>query len=436
MVGGALLVEHSSYGYTGAVAVHPTRPDTVVVGYTRGPYVSNDGGDTFTPTDRNATHDDKHAYHFTPSGRLYEANDGGVVYTDDLGARLRSEFNRSLANLQFLGPSARDWWGRTTASYQHPGLIGGGLQDNSDVYCQRWPNGSTTPWRRLPEWMFDGQAIMFLRDGSALFSYGDVRVARWEAPALIAEPSPIPIRINRPGVTQPGNGLASGPYAIVNDPQWRNADGHLMFAAIVSNGRDLYGLFAADDGSDKHWNYLTTMPFAEGSLASAVSSGSGVSVLVGVRGRGEIWRVDLRSGVERTVSTGLPSTTDFSSCVLDIVIQDESPWDAYAVWYDHAGHGALYHTTDGGSWSPLGGLPDENLFCIATDWTVSPKTLFVATDSRVYVSRNEGRDWTDESIGLPARSHCSDLAFVTQPDGARFLHLSTFGWSTWVTQLV
>ena len=127
----AMIVDHSSGGWSGAIAVSPFDPDVVVVGYTKGPWLSVDGGESFFPQ-REVSHDDKHRYRFTPSGRLWEACDGGVFYTDQLaevragGAdprlhQMESRFNEHLANLQFLGPFSREFWGRTFGQPHDPG---------------------------------------------------------------------------------------------------------------------------------------------------------------------------------------------------------------------------------------------------------------------------------------------------------------------------
>jgi len=70
-----------------------------------------------------------------------------------------------------------------------------------------------------------------------------------------------------------------------------------------------------------------------------------------------------------------------------------------------------------------------------TDSTVTPKTLFVATDDAVYASVDNGSTWANVSHGLPRRPHCADLRFVTQADGHHYLYLCTNGWSTWFAQL-
>jgi hypothetical protein len=41
----------------------------------------------------------------------------------------------------------------------------------------------------------------------------------------------------------------------------------------------------------------------------------------------------------------------------------------------------------------LRGLPIEQFAATETDWTVLPKTLFAATQSRVYESSDEGDSW-------------------------------------------
>jgi hypothetical protein len=72
-----------------------------------------------------------------------------------------------------------------------------------------------------------------------------------------------------------------------------------------------------------------------------------------------------------------------------------------------------------------GGLPADVVFSLELNPT--NQVLIAATDSRVYTSEDGGGSWMDASQGLPKRPHRSDLRFVAQPSGQKFLYLSTFG---------
>jgi hypothetical protein len=61
--------------------------------------------------------------------------------------------------------------------------------------------------------------------------------------------------------------------------------------------------------------------------------------------------------------------------------------------------------------------------------------LYVATDSNVYISKDGGDalgdTWARASSGLPKKAHCCDLAYVVQPNGERWLYMSSYGRSFW-----
>jgi hypothetical protein len=95
---------------------------------------------------------------------------------------------------------------------------------------------------------------------------------------------------------------------------------------------------------------------------------------------------------------------------------------------------------DGKQWVPtLGtGLPGDlicGLEAVRVPSAQLPRALFVATDDRVYISRDDGENWQGASGGLPRRPHCADLRFVADDGGGENLYLSTYGRSIWVAQL-
>ena len=470
---GAVLVDHSTGGYCGTIAVSPFDPNVVVLGDTLGPWISVDGANTFFGSVR-LSHDDKHRYRFTSSGRLYEACDGGVFYTDDLshlraGAaqsglrQMHSGLNRSLANLQFLGPTGvRDWWGRANASRAIPGLIGGGLQDNNDVYCLRWPGGSVSPWQCVPAgWGFDGQSIFFLADDSIVVNYGSNLSARWSASPsqIVADASGIQVRSGKPGITYANGVLPTGAMSAVAQPSYHNAAGELLYAVSSAGmyappagsrpgtpgppySADIYGLFV-DGAGTKHWDFLANLPVARGVVVSAIATFSGHKIFVGVRGDQQIWNIDCDGGYVVSPAMGLGSDPGPSHYVADIVLRQDTPTvEGYAVYNSEtvgAGRAAaaLFSTVDGVRWAQVvtSGLPLEVLYCILYVRQGAGGTLFVATDTSVYMSNDAGATWVSQSAGLPTRPHSSDLFMVELPDGRRRIYLATFGWSVWVSEL-
>jgi hypothetical protein len=244
--------------------------------------------------------------------------------------------------------------------------------------------------------------------------------------------APIPIRTPS-ATTRAGDGLTTGPCSLVPVPAWRNAAGQLMFAVATANGSDLYGLFADDGGSNRYWNYLATLPLPQGAIITAINSLSGSKILVGARGLGQIYLVDLGANVRISSSSGLPANASGNAFVVSIIVVSDT--EAFAIWsdFDHD-LGEVYHSTNLAQWTRVGtGLSGKPLVALAADRRSTPTILFAATDQQVYVSRNGGRTWASESDGLPRCAHCSDMTFVIGANGIKQLHLTTSGWSSWVT---
>lgn len=126
-----------------SIAVGLGDPRRVALGGRRaGLVLSADGGVTWMlkhegGKDSRALHSDLNALAFDvndPSDdTLYVGSDGGVVVTRDFGETFESGCNRNLPILQFL----REPFGTSSGSRAVPGLFGGGLQDNGNVYQRR-----------------------------------------------------------------------------------------------------------------------------------------------------------------------------------------------------------------------------------------------------------------------------------------------------------
>jgi hypothetical protein len=62
----------------------------------------------------------------------------------------------------------------------------------------------------------------------------------------------------------------------------------------------------------------------------------------------------------------------------------------------------------------------EPFVALAIDRVSTPPALFACTDSRVFVSRDEGDTWKLATTGLPKRVHCTSLAVgAARQDGGR-----------------
>ncbi|UQX88696.1 hypothetical protein M6D93_01530 [Jatrophihabitans telluris] len=441
------LTDHSQNGYTGAVAVHPTDPDTVCFGWTLGPWTSTDGGRTFTLYP--GIHPDKHSYRYSSAG-LLEASDGGVGRS--LGEDLTSwdgSFNRGLANLQFYSTSGRyQVWGDFGISPTVPGLIGGGLQDNGDVYCVRFPNGSSTPWRVASSiGLTDGQTLTFpATTTDAVVSYGTNYRSTWNADQRSLDTAAAAIPIGQPhgGVTSNGAALLSGQQASVSHPDYRNHSGETLVAVAADWGDgsaphmgDIYGLFATMPLDNPHWDYLGHIPLPSGSVISALASLDGHRVYAGARGTSIVWMLDTATGVT-TPAAGFPAGSDWLSYIAAIAVAHDSDGnrELYAARSTRSS-GAVYSSPDGVTWTQLTGPTDPGVEIVGlvADPTTSPATVYVAGVSSVWAIDVPTSTWTEVRDGLPRDPHCASLRLEARPSGEGFLHLSTYGWSTWFARI-
>ena len=440
-------------GYANCITVAPTNPDTVIVGGFA-PCVTHDGGTTWNVLPEGLAfgtsslfydgatpmHADQHAITFVPNqpNQVYLGHDGGLTKLVDLQAAVQTPasslyeniYNRYLATLQFYDPSAsHQFWGTLGVSTQVEGLIGGGTQDNGNLYTVI--GNPAQPWQRIQKG--DGGLMMFTRTGQLINEIlaqhgGGVIITNWVGSAFdLNGQFDIPILHNKPGTsTKYVNYLNPSAVELVNDPTYLNAQGKLIYA-VAGQGPDLYGLYDVTDVQKANWGYLATTP--DQSIITALGAGSGKTVFVGTDST-QVFVFNVATGVFQ-FSQGLPPA-DINGYVAKIIVQDEP--EAFLILDIRFKEGAIYHTTDGKLWEKLaGGLPNENFHAMDTDWTRHPKPLFVSTDGAIYRSDDNGQTWQNQSSGLPKRPHCGDLRFVLTPKNERYLYLSTYGRSVWRT---
>ncbi|MGA8533972.1 MAG: hypothetical protein WB615_07675 [Candidatus Tumulicola sp.] len=446
---GGFIVDHSQNGYTGAIVVHPGNADVVCFGWTLGPWLSVDGAATFQLFGGN--HDDKHGYRFGQSGTLYEASDGGVAHASFSNlSSWDGEFNRGLANLQFYSSSGRYiTWGNFGVSSTVPGLVGGGLQDNANVSSRRFSNGSSSPWRVVsPLTLTDGQAMVFPGgSNTALTTFGASYGSTWDdaRATFNVDSSALAIGTAHAGVATAGATLIAGPYAPIAQPQYSNASGERLLAlaayfdmTLQGNGAgDIYGLFASESFESPHWDYLANAPLPSGSVVSALASVDGRRIYVGARGTSHVWRIDT-SDATVTPPTGFPDGSDFARYVAGIgILSDGTQTGVYAAVTQGDSSASIFTSPDGQGWTELdvAGGPSDAIVALVATGTPSAAKLFCASVSSVWMLDVQARTWTQVNDGLPRNAHCSGLELDVRNSGETYLHLATYGWSTWIAQI-
>ncbi len=131
---------NSSFGwYFGQIRVDPTDEDIVYVMGVELHRTTNGGSSYTVIADYNNTHEihvDHHAMYIDENtGRIFEGNDGGFYYSDDLGDNWTKINNLSITQFYFI-----------EVDYQNPAKMLGGTQDNGTVMTV---TGNTDDWFRI-----------------------------------------------------------------------------------------------------------------------------------------------------------------------------------------------------------------------------------------------------------------------------------------------
>jgi len=372
--------------YNQTLAVHPTDPDTVLIGTIRSAR-STDGGATFTPlTDpwgtNQSVHQDTHVvvYSRNDAERFWIGSDGGIWRSDDGGASFRN-MNSNLNITQFYDVAV------------HPGdanVMFGGAQDN----------GSS------------GRRTSVLWDLTFASGDGFMNAFDQNDPSIVFQTS-YPSG-NLPSIVRSLQGGSNGSYGGM--PTTGLVPGNFPWVTPLATAGSL--LFVASDTlyrtttTGDSWTAVSPALGADASVITPELHGSLTTTYVGTSS-GRIW-ASADAGVPAPLFTEV--TGDYpGGRVSDIAID---PLDAQRVFLTRAAFGGsrLYRSSTGGTtWTAVGsGLPNVPANSVAID-PLDTDRIFVATDIGVYESIDGGDNFAAFSTGMPLGAVVVDLEIDDNP---------------------
>ena len=372
--------------YNQTLAVHPSDPDTVLVGTIR-PARSTDGGTTFVPlTDPWGTnqmvHQDTHvvAYSQSDAVRFWIGSDGGIWRSDDGGASFLN-MNSNLNITQFYDVAV------------HPGdanVMFGGAQDN----------GSS------------GRRTSLLWDLTFASGDGFMNAFDQNDPSIVFQTS-YPSG-GFPNIVRSLQGGSNGSYSGM--PTAGLVEGNFPWVTPLATAGSL--LFVASDTvyrtttTGDSWTAISPDLGADVSVITPVLHGSLTTTFVGTS-NGRIWA---SADAGAPVPLFSEVTGDYpGGRVSDIAID---PLDAQRVFVTREGFNAsrLYRSGTGGTtWVAVGGgLPNVPANSVAID-PLDTDRVFVGTDIGVYESVDGGDNFAAFATGMPLGAVVVDLEIDDNP---------------------
>ena len=377
--------------YDNAIAVHPQRPDVVVVaGDAFGTFQSNgiyrtlNGGTTwasiFLGANGNSPHSDHHALAFSrDGGRLYDGNDGGVYRADDVSAGPVNwtNLNNTLAITSMSSGFAMD--------PLNPNIIYAGTQDNGTL---KYTGG--LQWDQI----FGGD--------------GEQAQVDFSLPTTVYVTTP-GIDINK--ITDQGNFQAYVP--VTHGINRNDRSGFTAAFAMDSSNPDrlYFGTYRVYQSTDAAGLWQAISPDLTNNNTGAIVNTIAVApsypnvVYAGTtNGRVQI----TYNALEGTGanwgdhSQGLPLRT-----ITYLAVDPLDPLTAYATFSGFSGfnrdaQGHIFRTSDGGIvWTDISGnLPNIPVNELVIDPDIL-NTFYAGTDIGVFRTADGGATWSTLSNGLP-----------------------------------
>ena len=394
---------------------------------------------------RDVPHADVHVVYFDPNDpagqRLIMATDGGIFIADGLGrdpARITGMFNRFLNTLQCMshGPT-RGFWGAIAAGATSANgyAVFSAQQDNGVI---RTRADTAARWKRVRGG--DGTFVGLLPGGSLVTSVigSDIYAVLHRENALWDAESDIPLangdpkglrEINaqtlvRPWKGPPTNGTQEFVYAVV----------------AVEYMPNIYALVGTVAPLKLRWVSIAALPIQIGRGKDRVSALDGERGIIYVgTAQGRLFAISLTDFPPDHAATVHEFNVAIAPAQLGVWsrLLSETNSVRWAIMESDAGSRVLFQQSL--VWKDV----TANLVAEGPAAGVGPKlyglcvdagNAYVASDNRVYCSRDEGTSWVDFSGGLPERFHGSDLV-ISATDNGRNLLLATFGRAVWTTPL-
>ena len=373
-------------GYNQTIAVHPTDPDTVLLGTIRVAR-STDAGVSFTPLTSTwgtaqAVHQDTHVVRYSSANpnRFWVGSDGGIWRSDDGGSSFLN-MNANINVTQFYDIAVNP----TDAN-----IVLGGAQDNSS----------------------SGRRTSLVWDLTYASGDGFMNAFDENTPSIVFQTS-YP-QGNLPNIVRSFDGGSPGSYSTMPTSGLVASTAFQFLTPMASAGSLLFV------SSNVLYRANTT-----GSSWTAISGNVGtISVITPqVHGSMTPTYVGTATGqIHASPDAGIPVpvfsnvTGDYPGGRVSDIAMD--PVDAQRVFITRAGFGAsrLYRSTTGGTnWTAVGnGLPNVPANAVAID-PLNTNRVFVGTDIGVYESIDGGDNFTAFSAGLPLGVVVSDLEIDDLP---------------------
>lgn len=472
---GALLSSAGEQGarWNNCIAVASYDANLVAVGWQKGIFFSIDGGRHWKhPDEETHLHADLHAVRFDPLPEpgmrtILIGSDGGVARLDidafmsGTGQAYRSDYNRNLPTLQCysnlvrVSDQSRQFYGSITASARDPGLIAIGVQDNGNLFCRSSATVGPRPWVHLDGG--DGGWNAFMNDATVAHNAMGfaVQVASFDNPPGSVGNVDVPIAIPQ----MPGGLIAPVADAVAR-ATFSNAAGRQLLAVAALNNR-VWGLYSAAPNpiAPYQWESVVTLPADV--TVSAVGSSTGATIYAGSLGSGRMFAIDTVTGAAAEQKVVLPKPSPgtrmqggtftrifgFAEDDLFAILNGASETPIAQSGVPVAITPATLIVTsyvmrlEGKEWRPTQGIGLPGSYMWGADAVAAPRSraaraLVVSTDDKVYISRNDGANWQQASMGLPRRPHCGDLRFVRDEEGGANIYLGTYGRSVWVAELL
>ncbi|MFO0610530.1 MAG: hypothetical protein U0324_45635 [Polyangiales bacterium] len=426
----ALLGSAQNGRYANGVRAHPTDPQTAAFGALHS-MVTRDAGATWRGlgrtwtgpddwhADHEAMHDDAQVVAFDPRapGRVWIASDGGLIRSDDDGRTFTSR-SASLANLEFLNPTGSfEWAGTVSASPTVPELVGGGLQDNGNVYGRLDPDHGGV-WKRLDGG--DGKFFVFVASGTALrYNNGSGQVMRADWDAASGELRGATVVPVVGGGAAPVNPVVSA-YRRAH-VEANGAQPATTWLAVVASGADVYRY--AETAGASSLKLLATLPLINGDWVSGAASFDGAVVVAGTRDQ-RVFHIDTATGRVTEGSHDIPAGAGVAS-VHRVVATSQGYLAIASRWSPDPTRGSLLRSADGKRWS-VAPSPTREYFCTlaARD---DGAVIFLGGHHDLWASRDAGATWREAHAGLPRRFYVADVCWGRDAGGRDVVYLATTG---------